>query len=132
MSKRARAAVFDFHRIPHTLKPGPERAKSVKREAPILAAILQMLRLHPKVATVERRQVGAFMSGERYISVGRRGDPDITGILKGGRSYFIEVKAPGSYPDENQRQRIEELLAAGAVGGVARSIEEAKEIIDGS
>lgn len=111
--------------------PEPKkRGPSQRREAPILKAILSMLRKHPLVATVERRQVGVFSSGNRTIGVGRAGDPDITGILHGGRAYAIEVKAPGAYPDERQKRRLEQLKAIGAVVGVARSVEDAERIIN--
>lgn len=111
--------------------PLKERGRYTSREAPILKAILSMLRKHPAIATVERRQVGLFTIGNRVVSVGRGGDPDISGMLKGSaRAYFIEVKAPGSYPDPRQKRRLAELEAAGAVVGVARSVQDAQEIID--
>lgn len=132
MNNTQRAAVLDAMGIPHSIKPSPPRKKSVRREAPILAAITKMLRKHPLVATVERRQVGAFYSQERYIRVGRRGDPDITGILKGGRAYAIEVKAEFGKVSEVQSARLLELAEAGAVTGVARSVEDARRIVESS
>lgn len=131
LSKADKAAILDFHHIPHGITPSAPRRKMVKREAPILAAITKMLRAHPLVATVERRHVGAFTSHERYIRVGRRGDPDITGILKGGRAYGIEVKSPDGKVSDIQSQRLLELSAAGAITGIARSVEDAKKIIEG-
>lgn len=130
LNKTQKAAVLDFYHVPHGIKFSAPRKKSVRREAPILAAITQMLRSHPLVATVERRHVGAFTSQERYIRVGRRGDPDITGILKGGRAYAIEVKAERGRVSEVQSARLLELAEAGAVTGVARSVEDARRIIE--
>ncbi len=131
MNKAEKAAVLDFFHVPHGIVPSKPRAKAVKREAPILQAITQMLRAHPMVATVERRQVGAFYSQERYIRVGKRGDPDLTGILKGGRAFAIEVKAEFGKVSEAQSARLLELAEAGAVTGVARSVEDARKIIEG-
>ena len=132
LNKAEKAAVLDFYHVPHHIKPSAPRAKAVKREAPILAAIFKMLRAHPLVAKVERRQVGAFTSGERYIRVGRPGDPDLTGILKGGRAFAIEVKAEFGKVSEIQSRRLLELHEAGAVTGVARSVEDARNIIEGA
>ena len=56
LNNAQKAAILDFHHIPHGIKPSATRKKAVRREAPILAAITAMLRLHPMVATVERRQ----------------------------------------------------------------------------
>lgn len=99
-------------------------------EADILQAILKALRKHPKVARVERRQSGVFQDGGRWVKVGRRGDPDISGILHGGRVFGIEVKRPGEVPSEIQWQRINEINAAGGLAGWADSVEMALALLD--
>ena len=90
---------------------------------------MQALRRHPKVATVERRQSAVFMEGNRYVRVGRRGEADISGILKGGRAFAIEVKRPGGKPNEKQLQFLERIRAAGGIAGCATSVTEAEAII---
>lgn len=115
--------------VPRKRRPAV-RDPSKRYEADVLRDILSALRKHPRVARVERRQSGVFRDGERWIGVGRRGDPDITGILKGGRAFAIEVKRPGEEPNELQARRLEEIKAAGGVAGCAHSVEEAHAIVD--
>jgi hypothetical protein len=117
-------------------KPVPRERKAALRdpekryEADVLRDILKALRKHPKVARVERRQSGVFQDGGRFVRVGRRGDPDIGGILKGGRTLGIEVKRPGEVPSEIQWQRINEINAAGGLAGWADSVEMALALLD--
>lgn len=117
-------------------RPVPKERKAAVRdpskvyEADILREILKALRSHPKVARVERRQSGVFQNGNRWIRVGRRGDPDIGGFLKGGRVFGIEVKRDGLEPTELQQARIDEIRAAGGLAGCAHSVEEAFALLD--
>jgi hypothetical protein len=60
------------------------------------------------------------------------GDPDLYGSI-GGRHFEIEVKRPddpASMPTELQTQRIQEWRDAGALVGIARSVEDAFAILD--
>ena len=61
------------------------------RESAIQSAILKYLRYHPKVAWVERMNVGATKVGNRFIRFGKPGMCDITGQLKNGRRLEIEL-----------------------------------------
>ncbi len=108
----------------------PRKPSGERLEKHILADILAALRKHPKVARVERRQSGVFVDGERFIRVGRRGEPDICGMLHGGRTFKIEVKRPGEEPDERQQRHLDETRAAGGIAGCAHSVEEAIVLLD--
>ena len=111
-------------------KPSP-RAKPQRKEAPVLKAVLQALRRHPKVASVERSQAGQIPIAGGYIRLGSKGKLDITGFLKGGRYFEIEAKAPGRKPEPHQQARIDSVRANGGISGYCTSVDEALAIIDG-
>ncbi|MGA9626473.1 MAG: hypothetical protein WBQ65_18515, partial [Bryobacteraceae bacterium] len=64
-------------------------------------------------------------------AMGVAGDPDLYGSIR-GRHFEIEVKRPdvSSELTELQRQRLREWGLAGAIVGVARSVEDAVTILD--
>ena len=64
--------------------------------------------------------------------MGVAGDPDLYGTIR-GRHFEIEVKRPdpSSRLTELQFQRLRQWEQAGAIVGVARSVEEALEILRG-
>jgi len=64
-------------------------------------------------------------------AMGVAGDPDLYGSIR-GRHFEIEVKRPdrSSELTELQRQRLREWELAGAIVGVARSVEDAVTILD--
>lgn len=133
--KRLINAAFDFYGIPQfksavrDYKPRKPSGKPLERN--ILPAIMQALRKHPRVASVQRRQSGVFLSGNRTVRVGSPGEPDISGMLQGGRSFVIEVKVPGREPSATQQAHIDRVKAAGGIAGCAHSVEEALAIIEG-
>lgn len=90
--------------------------RAAPREGTVVAAIVRALRSCPDV--VVRKRHGTAM--------GVAGDPDLYGTIQ-GRHFEIEVKRPdpSSQPTELQKRRLEEWRAAGALVGVARSVEEA-------
>lgn len=57
------------------------------------------------------------------------GIPDLIGCLE-GRFVAIEVKQPGKEPTKIQATILKKLAAAGAVVGVATSVEEARAIVE--
>ena len=122
-------AIAESYCRPVPAERAPRKPSGKPLEAAILKDIMQALRRHPKVATVERRQSAVFMEGNRYVRVGRRGEADISGILKGGRAFAIEVKRPGGKPNEKQLQFLERIRAAGGIAGCATSVTEAEAII---
>ena len=130
-------AMFGKPEVAEKLKtPVPElRKRSARRpsgkplERDVLKAIVQRLRLDPRVAKVERNQSGVFQDGNRYIRVGTRGKLDLTVYLKSGRYAEIEVKRPGGKPEPHQQQRIDEIRSQGGIAGCATSPEEAIAIL---
>lgn len=90
-------------------------------EKSVVASIMRLLREEPGV--VVRKRHGTAM--------GVAGDPDLYGSIR-GRHFEIEVKRPdvSSELTELQRQRLREWGLAGAIVGVARSVEDAVTILD--
>jgi hypothetical protein len=65
---------------------------------------------------------------KRHVAMGVGGDPDLYGVLD-GRHFEIEVKRPGQSPTPLQEQRLAAWRAAGALAGVAHSVDEALEVL---
>jgi hypothetical protein len=70
----------------------------------------------------------------KWVSPGTRGVPDRIIFLPGGRTVFIELKAPGKKPDPIQEYRIRQLRDLGqrvevldSLEAVDRFIEEVKQ-----
>lgn len=91
----------------------------MQREARLSAAIVKRLNAMPGTL-VRKRHGSAFATA---------GDPDITGCCR-GHHVEIEVKLPGEAPTKIQERRLAEWAAAGAITGVATSVEEAMAILD--
>jgi len=98
-------------------------------ERSVLKAVYSALHHHPKVAFVDRRQSGVFMEGERTIRVGKPGVLDLSGMLKGGRYFEIEVKRPGQKPTNLQWQRIETINRWGGASGFVTCVEDISHIL---
>lgn len=116
-------------------KPRPMRGVDIDAvhrkplESQVLKAIVQRLRLDPRVASVERNQSGVFREGNRFIRVGTRGKLDLTVYLRDGRYCEIEVKRHGRKPEPHQQARIDSIRAAGGIAGYATTPEEALAIL---
>ena len=90
-------------------------------EKAVVARIMGDLKTRPGV--VVRKRHGTAM--------GVAGDPDLYGTI-GGRHFEIEVKRPddpSSRLTRLQARRLQEWKMAGAVVGVARSIDDALQIL---
>ncbi len=110
-------------------KPERTRAAPVKRpgasESQVLTAVLALLRRHPAVAWVERMQVGAYETDERYIRYGFVGLSDVIGQMKDGRLLAVEVKRErGGRVSEAQQVFIDKVRAHGGVSGIVRSVDD--------
>ena len=89
------------------------------RESSLVSEIIRALRSMPGVV-VRKRHGSAW---------GVAGDPDLYGAVD-GRHFEIEVKRPGGEaPTPLQEARLRQWTAAGALAGVARSVEEALRIV---
>jgi hypothetical protein len=90
-------------------------------EKAVVTRIMTDLKKRPCV--VVRKRHGTAM--------GVAGDPDLYGTV-GGRHFEIEVKRPddpSSQLTKLQAQRLQEWKMAGALVGVARSVEDALQIL---
>ncbi len=89
-------------------------------EKHVVSSIMQALRARPGV--VVRKRHGTAM--------GVAGDPDLYGSLD-GKHFEIEVKRPdcSSQLTVLQQHRLREWEQAGAIAGVARSVEDALRIL---
>lgn len=67
---------------------------------------------------------------KRLASEGNRGQPDVTGCIKGIR-IELEGKMPGGKETPLQKNRLEKWRKAGAITGIYYSFEEAREIVIG-
>ncbi len=68
----------------------------------------------------------------RAIRLAAPGVSDIIGWTEGGRFVAIEVKAPRGRLTDEQKAFIDLVRRSGGVAGVARSVEEARAILEGS
>jgi hypothetical protein len=90
-------------------------------EKQIVDSIVKYLRTVPHCAV--RKRHGTPM--------GIAGDPDLYGTI-GGRHFELEVKRPGNEPTQLQLRRLDEWAAAGAMVGVVRSVDEARQVLWGT
>lgn len=74
---------------------------------------------------VKRRNVAGAqqLNGGRWVRLGTKGMSDLWGILKDGRHFECEVKAPGKKPTDDQLRWLDEVRAAGALAFWADSLD---------
>ena len=99
-------------------------------EKHVLKAVLQFLRAHPAIASVERSQSGVFQEGNRTVRVGFVGKLDVTFMTKTGRYGEVEVKRPGMKPSIAQTARIEKIRSNGGISGYVTSVDEMQALIE--
>lgn len=82
--------------------------------------------------TVFRVNVGKVkMQNGRWFETGvPKGFPDLFGFRPDGRIFFIEVKNETGKLRPEQEKFIEQMRKRGALAGVARSVEDAMEIVN--
>ena len=72
------------------------------------------------------------MQNGRWFETGvPKGFPDLFGFRPDGRIFFIEVKNEVGKLRPEQKIFIEQMRKRGALAGVARSVEDAMEIVNG-
>lgn len=71
--------------------------------------------------TVSRRAVALGFLSFKFVSPGNRSVPDRL-YIKYGITFYIEYKAPGEQPTKQQKLRIEEMKAAGAIVAVIDNV----------
>jgi hypothetical protein len=102
--------------------PTPKR-----KESAIQAAVLGCLRAHGVLCWPTNREKGNW---RRASHVGFKGLPDISGVLKGGRAIFVEVKRPGEVPNVWQKGAHALLQSQGALVFTVTCVEEIKPKLD--
>ena len=84
-----------------------------------------------KVAHRTGQQV--TLTDARMIKFGLTvGSSDLIGLTAQGRFFAIEVKTPKGKPTKEQLNFIEQVRNSGGLAGVARSVQEARDIINDS
>jgi len=143
MSKRGKAAVFDYYGIPHDIKPSAPRAAPVSREGPVLSACIDLLHAHPKVLFAVRQNSGAasyeHSSGRyaplwfyKWVKVPEPVTlPDLWGMLVSGRMFFFEVKRPDWKRPSDDRERRQEafLTTVHSRGALSQFITDTEQIL---
>lgn len=116
------------------------RAGRVNRELPIHKAILAHLRLVLPEGTIIHHSPNSIgLSGKlimRQIAHNEamgtvKGFPDLLCLLPGPRVWMFEVKAPGNYPDNDQRALHDDLRTLGCRVAVVRDALEVDAAIAG-
>ncbi|MDZ4250400.1 MAG: hypothetical protein U0990_09955, partial [Candidatus Nanopelagicales bacterium] len=127
------------------VKPPPLRKRAPRLDAPhkpferdVQRAIIEALRLHPRVIKVTRFNSGGSMhrgaNGKDYLVMfSSEPVPDLFVLLRGGFAW-LEVKRPGwQRPTDLREERQAAFLAAvreaGGIGCFVRSIDEAIAVI---
>lgn len=93
-------------------------------EAVLQRLILARLGALPGV-WVWRQNTGAAHTPEGFVRFGLPGQPDISGILRGGRALFVEVKSEHGRLRKDQENFIARATELGALCVVARTLEDA-------
>lgn len=133
--------------LPKAPKPRAAANKPRQLETPVIAAISELLAVHPAVYMALRMNSGAasyeaasgkyapvqFHRWLRYPEKMRM--PDFIGWLKDGRSFAIEAKKPTWTRPHDDREReqaifLEAIRKLGGTAGFARSTDEARIIIE--
>lgn len=83
--------------------------------------------------TVFRANVGKVKTVDgRWFDTGLpKGHPDLYGFRPDGKIFYIEVKNANGRVRPEQKQFIQTVKARGALAGIARSVEDALDIVRG-
>jgi hypothetical protein len=91
---------------------------------------MDALRKHPKIQAVwqndSNRTIGRKWGAGKYRP---KGLPDIVGVLKDARAFFIEVKTQTGKIQDHQQDFIDHVFSIGCPAKVCRSVDEALELI---
>ena len=125
MTSRMTAAAYRAQR------PRPAQ-KRQDREGPIHREILAHLRQRFPDAITHHSANSIGLSGamiQRQIARNEvmgtvKGFPDLLCLLPGGRVMLFEIKAPGNYPDADQKALHHRLRALGCSVAVVRSVQD--------
>ncbi len=113
------------------LQPKPKRARIRTPESLVLSSVLSYLRGRRGVAWVMRCNTGAVKLDSRFLRFGVKGCADIIGQMQDGRFLAIECKAREGRLTTEQAAFLERVKRHGGVAGVARSIDDVDDIVEG-
>ena len=95
----------------------------------------RLLRINAGVAwqgtVIERTQHRLVLARPYAIKLAAPGVSDLIGWTAGGRFVAIEVKAGRRQPTDEQAAFLDLVLRSGGLAGVARSVADARAIIEG-
>jgi hypothetical protein len=144
MSKRSKAAVFDWYGIPHSIKPREPR-KLVDHpdlEKHVLAPVGDLLAVHPRVLWAIRMNSGAASyehSSGRYAPIWfhkwvrspeKYRMSDYLGATTDFRLLALECKKPSwtKPTDDREREQAAFLALVRRVGGIGAFITDAEQV----
>ncbi len=133
--------VREFDQMPpEPKKRAPAKPSARATESDVMSAVFELLRVHPRVAWFMRLNSGAVQDGDRFTVFYRlylRGRPgrtkgasDYLGQLTDGRLFLMECKRPGvRRGTDEQHDLLDACVAAGGVGGIVQSVEDAQRLL---
>jgi len=96
--------------------------------------IIEYLRYHPKVAWIERINVGAHVIDEknsrRFVRYSFKGCSDILGQMKNGKFLAVEVKSARGRLTEYQSEFINKVNKSGGLALVVRSLDDVQDALN--
>ena len=106
------------------------KAQRVESESAILASILKYCG-QAGIFAQRRNVAGAQrLTGGHYVRLGKKGQSDIWGILKGGRHFECECKKPGEQPTPEQVKWLTQCACEGGYSFWVTSLDEFISVID--
>jgi hypothetical protein len=125
---------------PEPKKRAPAKPRASGTESDVMAAVFELLRVHPRVAWFMRLNSGAVQDGDRFTVFYRlylRGRPgrtkgasDYLGQLTDGRLFLMECKRPGvRRGTDEQHDLLDACVAAGGISGIVQSVEDAQRLL---
>jgi hypothetical protein len=105
--------------------------KKQRPEAALQATIIKAIeRTYGPTVLVERTNAGmAHTSAGNMINIGKAGTSDLKVCLR-GRFIALEVKTATGRLTDKQARYLEQVRAAGGIGEVVRSVDEALAILE--
>ena len=113
------------------------KPRKVPNENSITNAILTYLNCQPNTFAWRNNTTGIYDSRKKCYRArtGKyniKGVADILGITNDGRFIAIEVKRPGGRASREQQNYLSRIKALGGIAGIAKSVLEAKELLEGN
>lgn len=99
-------------------------------ERDLISSVARYLGKNESVAFSHRMNVGATKIGSRFIRFAFPGCPDFIGMLRGGRFFCVECKAPKGRLSPEQSRFIGLVNRFGGLAVVARSVGDVKLSLD--